>query len=77
MLHSDNGGEFVNEIIQAIATCFHIKLVHGGPYQPQQQVCTNSNLKIGANNKQGIVEKLNDTIKDGLSKKMQQYNTRY
>jgi transposase InsO family protein len=38
ILHSDNGGEFVNKIIKRIAKVMGIKLVNGGPYQPQQQV---------------------------------------
>lgn len=41
MLHSDNGKEFVNEIFQDIAKSFQMKLVNGGPYQPQQQVRVN------------------------------------
>lgn len=37
ILHSDNGGEFVNSLIDLLCDRFHIKIVHGGPYRPQTQ----------------------------------------
>lgn len=38
MLHSDNGGEFVNKIISAVATKWpNLKLVHGKPRHSQSQ----------------------------------------
>jgi transposase InsO family protein len=38
ILHSDNGGEFVNGIIDYIARVMNIKLAHGKAYNPREQV---------------------------------------
>ena len=37
ILHSDNGGEFIAEILNEIAAQFGIEVVHGRPYHPQSQ----------------------------------------
>ena len=52
LLQSDNGGEFVNEVIAEIAKIWGTKQVHGRPYHPQAQ---------------GSVENLNKRIQDALS----------
>jgi transposase InsO family protein len=38
ILHSDNGGEFVNNILEALAEKLQIRLAHGKPYNPKEQV---------------------------------------
>ena len=55
ILHSDNGGEFVNELINKISGLFNIQLAHGKAYNPREQ---------------GKVEKLNGTIATIVSKLM-------
>jgi len=55
ILHSDNGGEFVNELVQSISVVFHFECAHGKAYNPREQ---------------GKVEKFNGTISSTLSKLM-------
>ncbi len=38
ILHSDNGGEFVNRIIEAIGKLLDVELRNGQVYNPQEQV---------------------------------------
>jgi hypothetical protein len=38
ILHSDNGGEFVNKILDLISEVFHFKPAHGKAYNPREQV---------------------------------------
>jgi hypothetical protein len=38
ILHSDNGGEFVNELVQSISEVFHFECAHGKAYNPREQV---------------------------------------
>lgn len=60
ILHSDNGGEFVNEAVQMICDKFNIKVKHGGPYHPQSQ---------------GRVERFNQTVEHQLAKAMHEKKT--
>lgn len=60
ILHSDNGGEFVNSLINQISTVFNITLAHGKAYNPREQ---------------GKVEKMNGTIAIVLSKLMYERRT--
>ncbi len=39
ILHSDNGGEFVNQIFDHISKIFFFKPAHGKAYNPREQVC--------------------------------------
>jgi hypothetical protein len=55
ILHSDNGGEFVNGIIEIISETMKISLANGKAYNPREQ---------------GKVEKFNGTIAVLLSKRM-------
>jgi hypothetical protein len=55
ILHSDNGGEFVNELVSNIAKIFHFELARGKAYNPREQ---------------GLVEKFNGTMATTLSKLM-------
>jgi len=61
ILHSDNGGEFVNELIQSISKVLHFECAHGKAYNPREQ---------------GKVEKLNGTISSTLSKLMFERNSK-
>lgn len=40
ILHSDNGGEFVNEIINYFSKLFNFKIANGKAYNPREQVFT-------------------------------------
>lgn len=51
ILHTDNGGEFVNNEVNEITNRYKIKHVRGRPYHPQSQ---------------GVVERFNKTIKRRL-----------
>jgi hypothetical protein len=55
ILHSDNGGEFVNKIVDELSVVFGFRCAHGKAYNPQEQ---------------GKVEKLNGTIATMLAKLM-------
>jgi len=55
ILHSDNGGEFVNALVASIADVFHFECAHGKAYNPREQ---------------GKVEKFNGTISNTISKLM-------
>jgi len=52
-LHSDNGGEFVNGVMDELERIFSFKPAHGKAYNPREQ---------------GLVEKFNGTISNTLSK---------
>jgi transposase InsO family protein len=60
ILHSDNGGEFINGIIDEISKSMNITLAHGKAYNPREQ---------------GKVEKFNGTLANLLSKMMYAKNT--
>jgi hypothetical protein len=60
ILHSDNGGEFVNQIFDNISKIFFFKPAHGKAYNPREQ---------------GLVEKFNGTISVTLSKLMYEKDT--
>ena len=51
MLHSDNGGEFIAEVIQQLCKLMNISPIHGAPRHPQSQ---------------GQVESLNKKVKSAL-----------
>jgi transposase InsO family protein len=51
LLHTDNGKEFLNEWLIALAARFHVRMVKGKPYKP---------------NVNGRVEKANRTMKDKI-----------
>ena len=61
ILHSDNGGEFVNEIINELSRVFGFRLAHGKAYNPREQ---------------GKVERMNRTLSVSLSKLMYSRQTR-
>lgn len=61
ILHSDNGGEFVNELIALFASHYGIHIVHGAPHHP---------------NVQGRVERWNQTVERQLGKGMEEKHTR-
>lgn len=52
VLHSDNGSEFKNKLMREIISSLGLKHVFGAPYHPQSQ---------------GVVERLNRTIKGSLA----------
>lgn len=58
--HSDNGGEFVANIITDINKQLGVRIAHGGPYRPQCQ---------------GRVERWNQTLETQLGKRMTENNT--
>jgi hypothetical protein len=39
ILHSDNGGEFVNSLLDHISKLLFFKPAHGKAYNPREQVC--------------------------------------
>ncbi|KAG0433365.1 Pro-Pol polyprotein, partial [Dictyocoela muelleri] len=51
ILHTDNGGEFINNNVNEILEKFNIKSIHGRPYHPQSQ---------------GQIERFNRTLKSRL-----------
>jgi transposase InsO family protein len=53
ILHTDNGGEFVNEKVEKWCKDRKVKIKHGRPYHPQSQ---------------GQVERVNKTLKISLQK---------
>jgi len=53
ILQSDNGKEFVAEVIKSICTSLNIKMIHGRPRHPQSQ---------------GQIERLNQTVGRGFTK---------
>ena len=53
IIHTDNGKEFKNKLVEKLCEKFDIKFFHGRPRHPQSQ---------------GQVERLNQTIKNSLSK---------
>jgi len=53
ILHSDNGGEFVNTVINALSTLFSFRIANGKAYNPREQ---------------GLVEKFNGTLATTISK---------
>ncbi|KAG0438158.1 Gag-Pol polyprotein [Dictyocoela muelleri] len=57
--HSDNGCEFVNNLVTALLNQFNVKAVHGNPYHPESQ---------------RQVERLNRTLKSRLRKCMGETN---
>jgi transposase InsO family protein len=59
-LQSDNGGEFVNELVDELSTTYGIHLRNGKPYNPQEQ---------------GKIEQFNGTLNTILSKLCGQYNS--
>jgi len=61
ILHSDNGGEFVNSLIESISNVFHFQCAHGKAYNPREQ---------------GKVEKFNGTIAVTISKLMFERNSK-
>lgn len=52
LLHTDNGGEFRNEILKGITTSKGIKQIHGAPYHSQSQ---------------GLIERFNRSVQDLLT----------
>jgi hypothetical protein len=60
ILHSDNGGEFVNSLIDCVAKTMNIQLAHGKAYNPREQ---------------GKVENFNGTLSVLLSKMMHERST--
>lgn len=61
-LQSDNGGEFVNHVVEQLAANFGIELRTGKAYNPREQ---------------RKVEHWNGTLATILAKKMEENNTRY
>lgn len=53
ILHSDNGGEFIAEVVDNLCTQCDVKIINGGPYHPQSQ---------------GRVERFNQTLQVQLGK---------
>ena len=53
IFHSDNGGEFVNHVIENLITSWHkdTQIVHGRPRHPQTQ---------------GVIERAHRTLQHGL-----------
>ncbi len=60
ILHSDNGGEFVNRTMDVLRDKYGIQAAHGKAYNPREQ---------------GKVEKFNGTIATLLAKKMHEQQT--
>ena len=56
IIQSDNGGEFIAEVIQKLCNEFQVKIVHGRPHHPQSQ---------------GQVENLNKQVKRLLARFLQ------
>lgn len=54
IFHSDNGGEFVNHVIESLITSWHkdIQIVHGRPRHPQTQ---------------GVIERAHRTLEQKLA----------
>src|SRR6185436_6259429 len=61
-LHSDNSGEFINNVLQILLAKYKIEAKNGKPYNPREQ---------------GKVEKFNGTLATILAKKMFELKTRY
>ncbi|MCL4419186.1 transposase family protein [Patescibacteria group bacterium] len=61
-LQSDNGGEFVNHVMDDLAQKWNVQLVRGKAYNPREQ---------------GKVEHFNGTFATYLAKQMHEHNTRY
>ncbi|XP_071054394.1 KRAB-A domain-containing protein 2-like [Onthophagus taurus] len=60
LLHSDNGREFVNQVITSLADMFQAKIIHGKPRHSQSQ---------------GSIEKANQDVRDILITWMQENET--
>ena len=56
ILQSDNGGEFISNIIKFVMPKLGIKLINGSPYSPTSQ---------------GQIERFNKTLKNLLKKEIQ------
>jgi len=61
-IQSDNGSEFINDIIKKITSYSNIKTIHGRPYHPQSQ---------------GIVERLNGELKKSVSKQIEEQGSEF
>jgi IS30 family transposase len=59
ILQADNGGEFVNHVVDSLATKWKITTVHGKPYNPREQ---------------GKVEHFNGTLSNMLAKQIHEKN---
>jgi hypothetical protein len=61
LLHTDNGSEFKNAILDSVCTKYNVKQIYGTPYHPQSQ---------------GLVERFNKTLKTWIFKHFTMYNTK-
>ena len=57
VIQSDNGGEFIGEVVQKLCKEFEVCMVHGRPHHPQSQ---------------GQIENLNKPVKRSLARLLQQ-----